>query len=302
LTAGQLYHRLMNEFQSLAEDASKQPVIGSLIHGFIRNAKSIIRSQSSSNMKGGLLKLFSKTTHEITSPPLAATLAVPQPSSHELSIIIQKASSTADSQKSKLPSEMTAVTRPVCAGRTKTLRLKSRHETMKSSKTKSITPRIRIDDPKKGNQEPKVKEGLKRQCGYCGMRDGHRYDGRCEQLESWAYVVSKEHVDELVFNVVRHTNDSRLGLFQIPQTATLMKQVDNSTKFLCIHGYGMLQEEGNLSQSTSADMCYLCVTIVKGYGVIQDQYKKCFVRTSAVTQWITKNQINKKHVLLARNM
>ncbi len=68
-----------------------------------------------------------------------------------------------------------------------------------------------------GDGQVHVNEEVKRQCGYCGLRDGHWYGGGCKIMTSTGYLLKKEDVDSFWMKVTQRNPDNRLQSFTIAE-------------------------------------------------------------------------------------
>ncbi len=80
----------------------------------------------------------------------------------------------------------------------------------------------------------------------------------------------------------------------MPNDATMIIQIPPKTKFVCVHGYGRIEQDGVLSQSLENESNFLCVSFVFSNAVIKEEYSKCFVRALAVSDWMSVKSNQKK--------
>ncbi len=193
------------------------------------------------------------------------------------------------------------ITRPHVTGRPKTKRYQNLNESIlkASKKPKAVTKKI-LSQQQDGQVHVQVKE--KRQCGYCGLRDGHRYDGGCKIMSETGYLLKKTEVDNFRIKLTRREHDIRLESFTVPDDKPKLTQIPPKTNFLCVQGYARIEQDGVLSQSLENESSYLCVSFVFANGVIKPEYKQCFVRTLAVFDWMASSKNQKKVMIGNKSM
>ncbi len=152
---------------------------------------------------------------------------------------------------------------------------------MKSSKKSTTSSKIPLSQQDEDSIQVNAK--VNRQCGYCGLRSGHRYEGDCKLMSQRGYLLNKTDIDKFCIKLTFCHHHNRLGSFIIP---------DGCTKLTCVHGYVRIEHDGVLSQSLDNDSNFLCVSFVFINAVIRDEYSKCFVCALVVSDWmsISKNQ------------
>ncbi len=89
----------------------------------------------------------------------------------------------------------------------------------------------------------------KRQCWYCGLHSGHRYDRGYKLMSETGYLLKKTEVDNYQIKLTHRDHDIRLGMFTIPDNWTKLTQIPPKTKVLCVYGYGRIEQDGILLQS-----------------------------------------------------
>ncbi len=106
------------------------------------------------------------------------------------------------------------------------------------------------------------------------------------------YRLKKEEVDDFRIKLRHLEHDIRLQSYTMPEHDAKLTQIPPKTKFLCVHGYGCIKQDGVSFQSLDNNSNYLCVLFVFVHAVMKQEYSKCFVRALAVSNWmaITKNQ------------
>ncbi len=84
----------------------------------------------------------------------------------------------------------------------------------------------------------------KRHCGYCGLRSGHRYDGGCTLMLETGYLLKKEEVDDFRIKLTYRNHNIRLQSYTMHKHDAKLTQIPPKTKFLCVHGYGCIEQDG----------------------------------------------------------
>ena len=153
---------------------------------------------------------------------------------------------------------------------------------------------------KNGNEKPSGKK--KTECSFCGKTDSHRVNG-CPDRRKIGPLYRTDMIDQLVQDLAQR-NSPVLETVVIPEGANTFEQLDSATQFIVIHSYASCKDtNGGLSQDVAReDMNFLCVTPVFKYGIINERNKKCYVKTSQVTSWITKTQKNRKSVICSQTI
>ncbi len=127
----------------------------------------------------------------------------------------------------------------------------------------------------------------RRQCGYCGLRSGHRYDGDCKIMSETGYLLKKDEIDNFKINLTHCEHDSKLQSFTLPSDTTKITQIPPKTSFVCVHGYGQIEQDSILSQSLENESNFLCVSFMFSNSMIKAEYDKCFVQALAVSDWMS---------------
>ncbi len=281
-TPSTLYNTLTTAFQPLAEDISKRPELSMMLHGFIVKAQKMLCDSTLAESQKSFMQLI---TH--TSTDLQQQIFNSMTKSNNSTVI------TNNSQKQVLP-----ITRPHRIGHPKTTRYTSINESiMKASKKPRGSLNKNSHQQCQGQVHIQVKE--KRQCGYCGLRDGHRYDRGCKIMLQNGYLLKKEDVENFRIKLTRHDYDIRLDSYTGPDNQPMLAQIPSKTKFLCVHGYGRIEQDGILSQSLENESNYLCVSFVFANAVIKQEYNRCFVGALAVLDWMS-SSTNQKKVMIGR--
>ena len=117
---------------------------------------------------------------------------------------------------------------------------------------------------------------------------GHRVHGdKCERRKQFGVLVDKSDIAQLGQDITTQT-PGVFPQFVMTSDATRYEQVSPLTNFLCVHGYGVESglETGLSQASFCAEMNYTCVTPIFKSGVVDKKFRKCFVKTSKVSEWI----------------
>ncbi len=72
-----------------------------------------------------------------------------------------------------------------------------------SKKPRTVTKKVLSQED--DNVHFQVKE--KRQCGYCGLRDGHWYEGGCKIMSETGYLLRKTEVDNFRIKLTQCEHD-----------------------------------------------------------------------------------------------
>ncbi len=90
-------------------------------------------------------------------------------------------------------------------------------------------------------------------------------------MSETGYLLKKEEVDDFRIKLTHCNHNIRLQSYSMPEHDAKLTQIPPMPKFLCVHGYGCIEQDGFLSQSSEKNSNYLCVLFVFPHAVIKQE-------------------------------